>query len=446
MPIRDVVLTLFLFGSLPFCFFSPRYGVLIWTWLAFMNPHRLTWGFANQIPFSMLIGLATLAGLPGSTERRPLPKSAEVKLIIALWALFVVTTFFAVNQELAWPELDRVSKIYLMILVTLVLCQTRQMLRYLLLTTALSIGYYGLKGGIWGVVTGGGSGWVLGPDRSFIGDNNGLALALNMTLPMFFFFARDEQNRWLRRLLYAVFFFSIIAVILTYSRGGFLSLIIVLTLIFPGVKHKVLALGTAAGGAVLVLVMAPDRWFNRIASIAEYERDSSATARIQSWWLGWQLGLDNPVLGAGFLGFATAWKKYLNSEKWWNAHGIYPRILGEHGFTGLFLFLALLICTLVSIHTIRRRARKLPEAADQRYFETYAVMLRASFVAYVIEGFFSPQPYFDLSYLVIAAIVILKQLLHDTETAPRPAPEPAPTRTATVARPGFIPALGPPVR
>ena len=60
---RDIVLTLVIFGLLPFILRRPHIGVLVWTWIGFMNPHRLTWGFAYDMPFAMIVALVTLVSL-----------------------------------------------------------------------------------------------------------------------------------------------------------------------------------------------------------------------------------------------------------------------------------------------------------------------------------------------------------------------------------------------
>ena len=73
MPIRDVLLTGFIVGMLPFCFLRPWLGVLMWIWFGLMGPHTLVWGFAYNYPFAQLIAIATLAGLP-FTQRQPLPQ------------------------------------------------------------------------------------------------------------------------------------------------------------------------------------------------------------------------------------------------------------------------------------------------------------------------------------------------------------------------------------
>jgi putative inorganic carbon (HCO3(-)) transporter len=228
MSIRDGVITCVILGSVPFCFTRPYIGVLMWSWLSFMVPHRLAWGFAYDMPFSQIVAIPTIIGLFLTDERRRIPAFLESGLLATFWLLTLVTTVFAWYPDDAWPDFQRFSKILLMTFVIIVLVQDRVKLRYLLMVEAFSIGFYGFKGGLWSMATGGASGLVLGPEGAFIGDNNGLALGLNMNLPILLFLAREEQRIWLRKLLHVIFFFSISAVMFTYSRGGFLGLAVVL--------------------------------------------------------------------------------------------------------------------------------------------------------------------------------------------------------------------------
>src|SRR5262249_51534860 len=156
----------------------------------------------------------------------------------------------------------------------------------------------------WSLATGGASGMVLGPEGSFFEDNNGLALALNMTLPILFFLAREEQRIWLRKLLHAIFFLTILAVIFTYSRGGFLGLAVVLLTLMLRSTWKIYAIALAFIAVIGLSPFIPERWVNRMSTISSYEEDRSAMSRIYAWKLGWQLAVESPLVGGGFRVFA----------------------------------------------------------------------------------------------------------------------------------------------
>src|SRR5207302_352966 len=151
---RDIVLTLIIVGSLPWCFTRPWIGILVWSWVSYMNPHRLCWGFATTLPFAQTVAIATVAGWLFTKDRYKLPWTREVALLLMLWAVFVLSTLGALNPQEAWIELERVSKILFMTFMTLLLIQDRTRLHILLLVIALSIGFFGFKGGIFMLATG----------------------------------------------------------------------------------------------------------------------------------------------------------------------------------------------------------------------------------------------------------------------------------------------------
>ena len=52
MRLRDLLITAIVVGALPYVLRHPWIGVLLWTWLSIMNPHKLAWGFATHAPFA----------------------------------------------------------------------------------------------------------------------------------------------------------------------------------------------------------------------------------------------------------------------------------------------------------------------------------------------------------------------------------------------------------
>lgn len=62
MPVRGIVLLIFVIGSLPVCFMRPFYRIALWTIFAFANPQQLIWGAADAFPWAVAIGVATIAG------------------------------------------------------------------------------------------------------------------------------------------------------------------------------------------------------------------------------------------------------------------------------------------------------------------------------------------------------------------------------------------------
>src|SRR6266481_2814070 len=128
--LRDVVFLIILVGIVPVCAIRPWIGVLAWYWIAFMVPHALTWGFARSLPVAVLIGGATLLGFLFSKDRKALPITWIVFLLLLFIADFTLTTIVSHNPDLSWGKWEWVCKVLLMTFVTMSLFQDRQRLRW----------------------------------------------------------------------------------------------------------------------------------------------------------------------------------------------------------------------------------------------------------------------------------------------------------------------------
>src|SRR5574341_826303 len=118
-PIRDIVLALIFVGLVPLSFVRPWIGILAWSWIAFMAPHLLTWGFARSIPVAMLVGGATLLGFVFTRDRKSLPQTAGVLLLALFMVHFTITTVLSLNPTLAWGKWQWVMKALLMIFIAM---------------------------------------------------------------------------------------------------------------------------------------------------------------------------------------------------------------------------------------------------------------------------------------------------------------------------------------
>jgi len=373
-----------------------------------MNPHRLTW--SNNVKYffvAQYVGIATLLGCLFTKERDKLPMEREVVLLMLLWAFYTFTSFFGLSTSV-WDEWNRTSKILLFTFLTIILCIDKQKIKSLLLIIAFSIGFYGVKGAIFSILTGGNN-RVWGPEDSFIADNNDLGLALLMVMPILLYISKMEENKRLQLLLRISFCGCVIAALFTYSRGTFLGLLILFLALLYKSKKKILSvllIGIVIVGAVIFV---PDKLVNRIESIKTYQQDSSAMGRINAWHFAWNLALDRPFVGGGFgVSEQRIFQLYAPDPLDFHAsHSIYFEVLGEHGFIGLGLFLALLVSSILSVKKMKKNLKHLPSF---QWLCNYCDMIELSLLAYMVSGAFLGRAYFDLYYHMISIVVILKVL------------------------------------
>ena len=185
-----------------------------------------------------------------------------------------------------------------------------------------------------------------------------------------------------------------------------------------------------AGVAMLVLIptlflFMPDAWHDRMRSIETYQEDESAMGRIYTWQMAFNLANDR-LLGGGFeMWQAETFERYSPDNKTpHDAHSIYFKVLGEHGWLGLLLFLAVGFLAWRTGSWTIRHAREHP---DLRWLSDFARMIQVSLAAFAAGGAFLGLSYFDLYWHLIAMLVIgkmlLQQALRDAParvTAPRP--------------------------
>jgi len=409
MPLRDLIILAIVLISLPFCFARPWIGILVFSWVGYMNPHRYAWGVVYDFPLAQTVAIATLAGFVLTKDKDKFHMERETILIILLWVVFTLTSFTAFYSYRAWPMWQKTSKILLMCLITIPLFIDKNRLRYLLLTIAISLGFLGVKGGIFSILTAGKYN-VKGPQGSFIGGEGDFALALNMTLPLLFYFAKDIENKKLKIIFYSAFVLSIFSIIFTYRRGAFLGLAAVVFMLLLKTNKKIISVAVL----LLTLIIAPyfvtERWVDRMETIKTYEQDRSAMGRINAWKMTLNVVKDRPLTGAGFDGLTGNTIDIYSPNPAATAadvHSIYFEVLGEHGVIAFGLFIALLLSAFSSLRKLRRTFSDNP---SYKWLYTYSDMIQVSLVAYIVGGAFLGRAYFDLFYHLIIMVVILKVL------------------------------------
>lgn len=431
---RDVIVILLVFGSLPFILKRPYIGVLVWSWLGYMNPHRLTWGFAYDFPFAQLVGLVTLLALLFDKEKKRIP----VTSLVVVWFTFIVwmniTTIFSLVPDLAWGEWDRTMKIQLFSIVTLLVMRTRQRIELLVWVIVISLGFYGVKGGIFSILTGG-ENLVWGPPGSFIEGNNAMGLALIMIIPLIWYVYLQVPSKKLRMVVLISLALSGLAVLTTHSRGALIAICAMAVFLWINSRHKIwLGLVLLVAAPVFWASM-PEQWHERMATIQTYEEDGSAMGRINAWHFAFNLAQDNPVTGGGFQTFVPElFKRYApDPEDFHDAHSIYFEVLGEHGFVGLGLFLALGVLALKTAGQTKRLAAGAPEL---RWASDLSSMLQVGLVGYAVGGLFLGLAYFDLYYSFIALIVLANQIARDDLVSARAGPSDARAHNTRASEPG----------
>jgi probable O-glycosylation ligase (exosortase A-associated) len=416
---RDLVITLIVFGSLPFIFKRPYIGVLMWVWVSVMNPHRLSYGFAYSFPFAFVVACVTLLALLTTRDDRKLPMTPIVITLFTFTAWMCLTTLFSMWPDDSSVMLLRVLKTMVMTIVTIMLIKTKEQIYQLIWVLVGSLAYYGVKGGVFTIVSGGHS-IVWGPEGSYIEGNNELALGLITIIPVMYCLFMNYQNKWIKRAMALAMLLCAASALGSYSRGALLG--ICAMVLFLWVKSpKKIVVGLLIATLLPIGIMSmPDKWSQRMGTINTYKEDDSAMGRINAWWMAYNMAADRP-LGGGFEIYNhTAFGMYAPVPTDVHAaHSIYFQALGEHGFGGLGLYL------LLAWLTWRKGAWIVKQTAkrdDLKWAANIATMLQVSMVGFATGGAFLSLLYYDVPYYLTAIMVslgcIVEKALKQQSAAP----------------------------
>lgn len=411
---RDILVLSIVLLSVPFCFFSPYFGALMWVWVAYFNPHRFTYGFAYHFPVSTVVAIPTILGIVFSRKLNRSIFVRETVLLLMFWGWMLISYLHATRIELfsdhiddAAAHLSIVSKVLLMTFILILVVNTKEKLKILFILTALCLGALAIKGTLFGARTEG-TFRVWGPPDSFLYDNNDLGLGLNMTLPMMYYLTRVVESRYLRVILWICFLSSAVVVLLTYSRGALLGLIVVMGVLALQSHQKILTTAVLVAVGMLVLAFAPPAWMARMGSFAHGDVDQSAQGRLNAWQFAWVFAGAYPITGGSFETFTPQLEaRFTPQFSFAGPHSIYFQTLGEQGFVGLGIFLALLGSCFLSLWRLRRSVR-----GDPSFFwvDNYSKMLATCLIGYIVSGAFLPRAYFDLWFQLAASTALLKIL------------------------------------
>ncbi len=410
---RDIVVTAMVFVGLFYVFRRPHYGIYLWSWISYMSPHRLCYGFAYNFPFAMITAIVTLLSYAFSKEPKRIPWTAEIILLLLLNVWFVFCNLFAFYPDLAWTLWNKVWKIQLMTLVTIMLITDRQRLHWLVWAIGLSLGYYGTKGGIF-TITHGGVYQVRGPAGSFIDGNNEVALALVMTVPLIRYLHLQATRNWVRWGLAAAMVLTGVAAIGSQSRGALVAMAAMGAFLWLKSRGKLITgIYIAIAIGIMAMVM-PQSWYDRMSTIDDYQTDASAQGRINAWHTAFNVAKDR-ITGGGMDMFQPpTFRRYApDPENVHDVHSIYFEIMGEQGFIGFGLFVLVGLIAWWRASGIIRFSRKRPE---DKWAGDLAAMIQVSMVGFATGGAFLRLAYFDLYWHLVAMVVILHTLLPHRKT------------------------------
>jgi putative inorganic carbon (hco3(-)) transporter len=417
--LRSLYLVLVFFAIFGIGLGVPFVLTLGYVWTDIFRPQSVAWFLMPQIPVALVMGAAAI-GAYLLLDRRSPPRVGAVTVLtlgLALWV--TLTGIWAEVPVAAWEKWDwAVKSILFSAFIPFVIRSRNQIEAFLqvcVFALAANLIPYGAKT----ILTGGGYGYDFGLLRgnSLLGEGGTLATAALLTIPPILFLRNHSKivplNRLTRFGYLALVIFALATVIGTHERTGLVGILVLGAFVWVQSKRKILVGALCAAGATVIIMSASASWFERMGTIQNYQQDTSAQTRLLVWEWTFNYALDHP-LGGGFDAYrintivhpATPETGEARVEMARAFHSSYFEVLGEHGWVGLALFLALIAATL---RELRRVIRQCADEPNLVWCSDCASALKTSLFVLIACGAFIGIAFQPFYFYLFALSVSLRE-------------------------------------
>jgi putative inorganic carbon (HCO3(-)) transporter len=375
--------------------FRPRWGLHGYVWFSLMRPDYLA--FATKANLSFVLASVVLV----SSIRLFITNFALILnplsiLMLLLQLPAAISTLGAPLPDRSWLEYTRFARMCLMFFIVPMIVVNLQQFRALFLVMGASMGFLGLY---WGVTAGLHGSRIFGGPGGFMSDNNSFAVGLSMILPFLWYGRLLAPHIAAKIALTAMAMGSIIAIVLTYSRGGAITCALVILMLLIRSQHKVITLFLISFLILPVLLTMNNSYTARISTISTYDQDQSAMSRFVQMHIAWELWKSHKVWGIGMGNeiYLLLSRPYLGeNDAPLIVHNSFLQILVHTGIFGFLIWMAMLVYSLWICWSTSRALHRIgaPEAM-------YPYAILASLVAYCVASIAHPRATFDFYYLLL---------------------------------------------
>jgi O-antigen ligase len=374
-------------------------ALLVFSFLYFARPEDVIPGL-RYVPVAKIAGGIALLALIGSlmSQKGKIRFPLEVKLLFLLLIQMCISIPFAYWRGGAFETVfGKFSKGVIVAVLAGMLVETLPQLRKLLFVQAAAVSFMAISSILVHNVV---DGRLQGAMGGIFENPNDLAVNIALNWPLCLAFLLSTR-KGVSKVLWSFSLLAMLYVVYaTYSRSGFLALMLaaMLCLWEFGIKgrriHLVLV---AAIFSIVFLALAPSSYYTRLASVVggnlEGSMDrGSAQARRELLKKSLEFMAKHPLVGIGPGNFAAL------SGSWHVAHNTYTELGAEAGIPALILFLLVLWAGHRNLRSVRRSAIY-KENKESRIFIGGLV---ASFGAYLLGALFADTAYDMFPYFLVA--------------------------------------------
>ena len=408
--------------------------LFIFSVVLFIRPYETIPAFSGFKTMAFYTGIVTLVvyfvsqlAIEGNLTARP--KEVNMVLLFGLAALISIP--FAIDPSEAWAAfIDLLIKTIVIFIVLVNVLRTElrvKLLIWLVLAVSIYLSINVIKDYQAGIFKLGmaetNTQRVAGAIKNLFDNSNDLALHLVTMIPISSALALEKKNPLRKIVFFGIALLMIAAVIITFSRGGFLGLV-AMTLVMArkfGRRNKTASIGALVLGVIFFLVVAPGSYSGRLSTIFDSASDitGSSSQRTEIFKRSVVVALRYPIFGVGLANF------HHKSFQELGTHNAYTQVAAETGIAAMVCYIIFLVHP---IRKLRMIERELFERNENSRFYYLAIGLQASLVGYMVSSFFAAVAYTWYIYYLVAYAIALRRIYYLEELKKSESIEPRMTR------------------
>ena len=385
----------------------PFWAVMAFTAVLLFSPQTYVPALAPLRPALLVILIGVLSYVSDRWARGvPIFEwNRELGLIAGLGGLAALTVPFAL-----WPggsiavlsDFAKTAVIFLLLSHVVTTMARLRLAAWLLTCMAIGLGLFALYNFLTGAMIDQGANQdrLVGNEGALTKNPNDMALMVNLLLPLTVGLFLGSKETWQRVVLFAAIGMEAATVVLTYSRGGAVTLGVILLVYLWKLRHRRERSFIYAGllASLLALPLLPSSYFDRMSTITNVaaDRTGSAQERIADMIIAGKTILANPVIGAG-MGMNMLVMREARGG-WLGVHNVYLEHAIDLGLCGLAIFLVLLWSCFKAVANVQHDA-----SSPELFF--LAQGLQISLIAYATAAMFHPVSY-QYYFYYIAGLAI----------------------------------------
>ncbi len=414
---RDLVFIAYLCSLFAVGFRRPFLFVLVYAYIDIVAPQRLTYALLNTVPISMIAAVLAIGGWLVADKARDARIAPRQILMVLLLGYCWMTTRTADFPDAAIDKWTWVWKALFFGAFLPFTLSTRLRIEALAICMTLSASFIIIVGGIKTVAGGGGYGTLnLASGDSGLYESSTISMIAICIIPLILYLRNYStvfpKDRWVNLFCYALVFACLMIPIGTTARTGLICIIALAFLLLRTSKRRFTYLFWAGVAMAIVIPNLPATYTKRMATITNPKSDQSAGTRLAVWGWTWNYVQEHPF-GGGFAAYKgnkikievvkeegaagqTEVESTIARDKARAYHSAYFEMLGEQGFPGLALWLAIHLTGLIRMQVLRHRYLKSGKDEERRWIGAMAEALQHGQLIYLAGALFvgiAFQPY-----------------------------------------------------